>query len=194
MIKIAITGNIAAGKSVVEKFLLNLNYPVIDSDKIVHNLFLNSKKLISQIDYLFGKFDIYNNSGLDRKKLANLVFSDKIYLKQLENIIHPLVIQKINDFINKNSNEAFVFASVPLLFEVGWNYMFDKIIMVASDEKIRLKRLMQRNNLSEQDAYLRINSQMPQDEKIKRADFVIYNNTNYIDLRRQLNTILLQLI
>lgn len=193
MIKIGITGNIAAGKSVVEKFLTDLNYPVIDTDKIVHNLFQTSDYLNKQIKKTFNDYDIYTDGILDRKKLAKVVFSNKKQLKKLEDLTHPMIIEEIIKFFNTKSDAQFAFVSVPLLYEVNWSYLFDKVIIVASDTNIRLKRLIQKRNLTEEDALIRINAQMPQEEKIKLADYTIYNNTDYIELGRQINEILCDL-
>lgn len=194
MIKIAITGNIAAGKTVVEKFLRDMNYPVIDTDKIVHLLFKNSQDLNIQIRESFAGYDIYTDDLIDRKKLAKVVFSDKKLLKRLEENTHPYIIDEVLKFFEKNETENFCFVSVPLLYEVNWTYLFDKVIMVAASDEIRMQRLMYRRNLTEEEALKRMNAQIPQEEKIKFADFVIYNNTNYVDLSRQINHILFKLI
>ncbi len=194
MMKIALTGNIAAGKSVVEKILKDLNYPVIDTDKMVHDLFKNSEDLNIRLREAFGQFDIYTDELIDRKKLAKVVFSDKKLLKTLENITHPFVIDEVLKFFEQHSHENFTFVAVPLLYEVSWSYLFDKVILVAADDEIRMHRLMYRRNLSQQDALKRMNAQISQEEKIKFADFVIYNNTNYVDLNRQINEVLCELI
>jgi len=194
MIKIALTGNIAAGKSVVEKFLRDLNYPVIDTDKVVHDLFVNSEELNIQLREAFGRYDICTNDLIDRKKLAKVVFSNAKLLKRLEEITHPYIIDEVLKFFEQHENENFTFVAVPLLYEVNWGYLFDKVILVAADDEIRMHRLMFRRNLSQEDALKRMNAQIPQEEKIKFADYVIYNNTNYVDLSRQINDVLCKLI
>lgn len=194
MIKIAITGNIAAGKSIVEKILKDLHYPVVDTDKIVHKLFEDSDDLNRELRSAFGDFDICTNHLIDRKKLARIVFSDKKLLSKLEKITHPYIIDEVMKFFEQNTDSNFVFVAVPLLYEVNWTYLFDKVIMVAADDEIRLNRLMFRRNLSEEDALKRMKAQISQEEKIKFADFVIYNNTNYVDLNTQINDVLLHLV
>ena len=188
------TGNIAAGKSVVEKFLRDLNYPVIDTDKVVHDLFVNSEELNIQLREAFGRYDICTNDLIDRKKLAKVVFSNAKLLKRLEEITHPYIIDEVLKFFEQHENENFTFVAVPLLYEVNWGYLFDKVILVAADDEIRMHRLMFRRNLSQEDALKRMNAQIPQEEKIKFADYVIYNNTNYVDLSRQINDVLCKLI
>lgn len=194
MIKIAITGNIASGKSVVEKILKDLHYPVIDTDKVVHDLFIESKELNNQLKMSFADYNIYTENVIDRKKLAKVVFSDKKLLKKLEDITHPFIIDKVLDFFEEHKNENFTFVAVPLLYEVNWTYLFDKVIMVAANDEIRMHRLMYRRNFTKEDALKRMNTQIPQEEKIKFADFVIYNNTNYIALNSQINDILCKLV
>ena len=176
MIRIAITGNIASGKSVVEQFFKNYNYPVIDTDFIVHELFKNSQDLNIQLRESFSGYDIYVDDLIDRKKLAKIVFSDTKLLKKLEQITHPFIIDEVLKFFEQNKNEAFTFVSVPLLYEVNWVYLFDKVLLVAANDDIRLHRLMLRRHLSKDDALKRMNAQISQEEKIKFADFVIYNN------------------
>jgi len=194
MIKIAITGNIAAGKSVVERILADLNYPVVDTDKIVHYLFKNSQDLNIQLRESFAGYDIYTDDLIDRRKLAKVVFSDKKLLRRLEANTHPFIIEEVLKFFERNANANFCFVSVPLLYEVNWTYLFDKVIMVAANDEIRMQRLMLRRNLTKEEALKRMNAQIPQEEKIKFADFVIYNNTNYIDLNRQINDVLCHLV
>ncbi|MGN0006186.1 MAG: dephospho-CoA kinase [Candidatus Gastranaerophilaceae bacterium] len=194
MITIAITGNIASGKSVVEKILKDLHYPVIDTDKVVHDLFIESKELNNQLKMSFADYNIYTENVIDRKKLAKVVFSDKKLLKKLEDITHPFIIDKVLNFFEEHKNENFTFVAVPLLYEVNWTYLFDKVIMVAADDEIRMHRLMYRRNFTQEDALKRMNAQIPQEEKIKFADFVIYNNTNYVALNTQINDILCKLV
>ena len=179
MIKIGLTGNIASGKSFVEDIFKSENIPCLDSDKITHDLLENNFEVIEKIKKVFLKdgFDILDkNKKISRNKLGAVVFNDKEKLKVLESVLHPVIKDRINGFFENNSTEKIAVAVVPLIFEANMTDMFDKIVLVAVDKDIQLKRLMERNNFTKEEALLRINSQISQDEKIKKVDFVIWNN------------------
>ena len=187
MIKIAVTGNIASGKSEAEKILSELGYPVIDTDKITHFLLENSDDVINEIKKLFSGYDIFDeNNGISRKKLGKVVFSDHALLKKLENIIHPQVIKEINKFFKQNKNEKYAFVSVPLLYEANLACLFDKVILIYTNDEIREKRLTENRHYTKEEAQIRMSAQISQDKKIKLADFVIYNNSNLGNFSHQL--------
>ena len=171
MLKIAITGNISAGKSLVENQFRTLGIDVIDADKIAHEV-LNEK--IQLLQNFFGE-EIIKQGQLSREKLAQIVFSDPKKKQKLEKIIHPEVKERIFQFFE---GKKIAIASIPLLFEVGWEKDFDCVIMVIAKDNIRLKRLMERNNFTKEQAKIRINAQMSQGDKIKKSDFVIDNNAS----------------
>lgn len=171
MSRIAIVGNIASGKSSVEKILEEKGYKVFDTDKIAHKILENNSK----VEKVFGT--------TDRKILAHIVFNNPEKMKELENIIHPLVKEEILKI-----EEGFI--SVPQLFEAGYESLFDKIIFVSTSEKLRLERLMKRNNLSKKEATKRIKAQLPEDEKIKKSDFVIKNEGNFEKLQIEVEKVL----
>ena len=161
MLKIAITGNIAAGKSEVEK-IISENYPVYDADKIAHKFLGN----------------------VDRRALGEKVFNDPIARKELESFIHPKVKDEILNIFTKITTPV-VFVSIPLLFETGFDKLFDKVLFVQCNDDIRLEHLMKRNNFTKEQALARMNSQMPQEEKIAKSDYVIYNNSSLDELKKQ---------
>ena len=175
MIKIAITGNIASGKSTVERIFEELGFDVYDTDKIAHKILENSE----EVKGAFGT--------VDRKEIAKIVFSNPEKLKLLESIIHPKVKEELLKIFNHN--EKVVFISVPQLFESGFDILFDKIIFVTADENLRKERLIKRNSLTPEEAQKRIDAQK-EDGKIAKSDFVIENNLDLEKLKSQVEDIL----
>ena len=179
MLKVAIVGNIASGKSTVEKILLNEGYKVYDADVVAHEILASNK-------------DVKREFGtVDRKKLAQIVFSNPEKLKLLESIIHPLVKNEILKIFE--TQEKIIFISVPQLFEAGFESLFDKIIYITAEKAIRLERLMRRNHLTQNEAQVRIDAQKDMNKESK-SDFVIYNNKTFEDLEKELKEILSILI
>ena len=192
MLKVAITGNIASGKSTVEGILRQKGYKVLDSDFVVHEL-LEDENVKKQVISAFAAYDILEDNEISHKKLGKIVFGDEILRKKLESILHPLVKDEIEKFFIKEKDTKFAFVSVPLLFEAKFESIFDKIILVYADDETRLNRLMERNNLPLEYAKNRLKIQMSQDEKIPLAHYVIYNNKSLCDLALNVDEILLLL-
>lgn len=190
MISIAIVGNIASGKSTVENVLREKGYKVFDSDIIAHEVL---EDLSEKIVEAFKDFDILENGKISRKKLGAVVFNNKNLKEKLENIVHPEIKNRIKKIFDENYSEKYVFVSIPLLFEVGWRNLFDKILFIYTEDKIRLRRLMQRNNFTEEEALARITSQLPQEEKAKCSDFVIENNRSIDVLQKYIERFIIQL-
>ena len=184
MLRVAITGNIASGKSQAEKYIAQL-YPVYDADKLAHEVLDNIKDFYS--------LDVFTEGKIDRQKLARLVFDNPDIKFKLEQLVHPKVKEKILEIFKKHSKDNYVFVSVPLLYETGFDLLFDKVLLITVDKNTQLKRLMQRNNLTEEEALKRINSQSPQNDKAKKADFIIENNTDLKNLELQIKQVLLKL-
>nr|WP_321267186.1 dephospho-CoA kinase [uncultured Sulfurimonas sp.] len=178
---IALTGGIATGKSTVASLLALNGMRVIDADSISHEILDAS---ISWVKETFGE-EYVNGSKVERAKLGSLVFSDDKQKKILEDYLHP----KIRDEIQKRSikQDSFKFPyliDIPLFFEKG-SYDIKESVVVYVPLDIQLRRFMKRNGYSEEESLRRINSQMPIDEKKKRATWVIDNSKNLKHLQQE---------
>lgn len=168
MLKIAIVGNIASGKSTVEQIIQDKGYRVFDTDKIAHKILENNTEVEKHFQ------------TCDRKELAKIVFSDSEKLKILESIIHPLVKQELKKIFAKDYEVVFV--SVPQLFEAGFEKMFDRIIYITADKNVRKERLIKRNNLASDEAQKRIDAQKDIGKK-ENSNYVIENNSDFQNLK-----------
>lgn len=170
--KIAITGTIGSGKTEVSIYLRNKGYDVFDCDEI-------NRQLLEDRGYelLHDKFpECFVDNKLDKVKLASIVFSNVDRKVELENIMHPLILEKLQE---RNDNP--LFAEVPLLFEASWDKYFDEKLLIICDEDLALQRLENRG-VEYFEAKKRINNQMSVQEKIKKATRIIYNNGSLDEL------------
>lgn len=184
MIKYAITGNIASGKTTVEEFFIKNGYEVLDTDKVAHDLLDNDA--YETVLKAFGK-EILTGNKIDRIKLGKIVFEDAEKRKILEDIIHPLVKKEILSYFEEKKEEKAVFVAVPLLFEANMETLFDKIILIVADDETRLERLVEKRGLTRNDALRRIKSQLSQFAKFEDSDYVFHNNAELENLENQVN-------
>lgn len=193
MKKIGLTGNIASGKTLSENIFKSYGINVISADDIVHDLLKNDKNVIKKVTNIFSQYDIFDGNLISRKKIAKIVFNNKDLLKKLEKILHKEVIKNIDDFFEKNKNENIAIASIPLLFEAKLQNMFDVIIFIQANEHIRLKRLMNRNNYSQEFAKKIMDSQMNEDLKLPLSNFIIQNNKDETHLKKRIDEVIKKL-
>ena len=177
---IGLTGGIASGKSTVSKYLAEKGFEVYDADKIAKDI-SEKKSVQEEIILTFGDKILDENKNVDRKKLKEIVFEDKEKLEKLNGIIHPKVIDFYKELKEKNTDEIIIF-DVPLLFESGIDKFCDKILVVISDYEIQLNRIVERDKIDRELAEKIIKSQLSNEERIKKADVVIENNSNLEDL------------
>ncbi|MEG6522377.1 dephospho-CoA kinase [Desulfotomaculum sp. 1211_IL3151] len=177
---IGLTGNIASGKSTVGRYLQSLGAKVIDTDRIAREIVLPNTPALKEIVSSFGSGVLNEDLTLDREKLAAIVFNDPQARKKLEHITHPRIEEEIRrqiKYFSRVDPSSVIILEVPLLIEVGWHKWVDQVWLVTVDEGVQIDRLIQRDELSLEQAKGRIASQMPQQEKMKHAD-VIINNSN----------------
>ncbi|HMS41765.1 MAG TPA: dephospho-CoA kinase [Pyrinomonadaceae bacterium] len=176
MLKVGLTGSIAVGKSFVCEVLRELGAFVLDADLTAREVVAPNTVGLQKIVENFGAEILQPNGELDRVKLGAIVFGDEPKRQLLNSIVHPLVIESQNDWLAETEREnpsAIAVIDAALMIESGGYERFTKLIVVWCQPAIQLERLMLRNNLSESEALKRINSQMPQDEKKRYADFLI---------------------
>lgn len=175
MIKVAVTGGIGAGKSVVCSVFSKLGIPVFDADSAAKEIINFNKEARSKLIRLFGE-DIYlPNDTIHRKKLAEIIFNDQIALRNVNNIVHPLVYDNFKNW-TKTQNSPFVIQEAAIVFENGHTDRFDKIITVTAPVEVKIERCLMRDNNSRENVIERMKNQLPDEYKIAHADFVIYND------------------
>ncbi|HEY8424206.1 MAG TPA: dephospho-CoA kinase [Clostridia bacterium] len=187
MLKIAITGGIAAGKTLASKTLESLGAYIIDADIVSREVTASTegKKRIMQA---FGEEFFDANGELDRRKFREYVFADKERVKLLNSLIHPLIKQSIIDKLNSLQDLPVVFVVIPLLIEIGMVEVFDRIWTISSEPETRIKRLIRRDNISEQQAYNILSNQASEKEREKIADVIIRNDGGEQEFVEQIKT------
>ena len=195
-IVVGLTGGISTGKSTVTNIIIEDGFKVIDADKIAREVVEIGKPAYEDIVRVFGEEILDKNLNIDRKKLGSIIFSNKEYRMKLNAIVHPRVFQTMREKLKDYSIEnAVVFLDIPLLIEEmniinGYGINFDEIWVVYTKEKIQIERLMDRDNISYQDAYKKIKSQMPIEQKTEYANRIIDNNNGLNELVVQVKKLL----
>lgn len=191
-IVIGLTGSIATGKSTVASMFIDIGIPVIDADRIAREVVEPGEEAYKKVVETFGEEILLEDRSLNRPKLGRIVFSDEEKRNQLNSIVHPAIRKRMlekRDAYLKNG-EGCVVLDIPLLFESKLEHFVDKIIVVYVDEDVQLERLLERNQLTKEEALQRIRSQMPVKDKIELADAVIDNNGTIEHSFKQLKEIL----
>ncbi len=188
MKKIALTGSIATGKSTVLNILKNLGFSTFSCDEVVKK-FYEKPYIQKKIFKNLGEEILGEQRKIDKKKILEKMTKDPLFRKKLENIFHPLVKKALLDFIKKNEKkENIVFAEIPLLYEVGWENLFDEVWVVSCNENLQKKRLAEKG-LGKWGEIL-LSLQIPLKEKEKKAHRVIYSDKSLEDLEKEIKEIL----
>ena len=191
---IGITGSIGTGKSTVSNYLISKGYSVVDADKIskgAYNIGSNGYKAILEV---FGVEILNSNGEVDRKKIKKIVFDNSNMLQRLNMAIHPIIINEIEKEIEiLLESQNVVFLDAPLLIETELNKKVNKIIVVICDKNEQINRIIKRDKITADMAISIINSQMSIDEKLKFADYVVYNNSTIENLYSQVDEIILEI-
>ncbi len=179
---IGLTGGIGSGKSTVAEFIEEFGFPVYYSDERAKDIVNDNEELKAKIRELLGE-EAYDENGLyNRKFVADKVFNNRELLEQLNHIIHPAVRIDFDTWVKKQT-KYLVFKETALLFELKLNRDCYKSVLVTAEDNIRMKRVMDRDGKTYREVQTIMEKQMPEKDKIKLADCIIYNNTNLEDLK-----------
>ena len=191
----ALTGGIATGKSHVRAEFERLGVPTIDADVLARGAVAPGSPGLTAVAERFGR-DVLDASGaLDRKKLGTVVFADPQARRDLEKIVHPAVRQAIDEwFAALPPNHPLAIADIPLLYETGRHGEFDAVVVTTCDPDTQLRRVMARDGITEREARQRIAAQMPAEDKIRRATYVIRTDGAFDDTSRLVRDVYNQLV
>lgn len=197
---IGLTGGIATGKSTVSQIFMEKGYPLIDADKIARRVVKINQPAYVKIVEEFGENILLKDKNIDRKVLGNIIFNNKRAREKLNSITHPYIFETIKIDIDKLSQENhIIFLDIPLLFEQydlwgKFNIRFDEIWLVYVNKNLQIQRLMKRDNISEEEALRKIESQMTMDNKKARSSKIIDNSGDIEHLNKQIDKLLSELI
>lgn len=175
MIKIGITGGIGSGKSTICKIFETLEIPIYYADISAAVIVNKNLQVKSQLTAKFGE-DLYEFGMLDRKKLSSIIFNNSEALAFVNSLIHPAVKLDYENWLENNKLAPYTLKEAAILFESGAHTQVDKIICVYAPQDIKIQRVINRESITHNEVMRRILSQMPDEEKMKRSDFVIYND------------------
>ncbi|HWP52729.1 MAG TPA: dephospho-CoA kinase [Pyrinomonadaceae bacterium] len=196
MLKVGLTGSIAVGKSFVLSVLAELGGHVFDADEIAREVVQPGTKGLKAVCDAFGEGVVNADGTLNRARLGSIVFADEAKRTRLNNLLHPLIIAVQDDRIRELQQHdpgGIVIIDAALMIESGGFRRLDKLIVVHCRPEIQLQRLMLRDGLSREAAEQRINSQMPQEQKKKYADFLIDTSVDFDSTRAQVKAVYEQL-
>ena len=188
MLVIGLTGGIATGKDSVALLLENQGAQIIDADKIARKLLEPGQPAFDKVVSIFGRDILDFEGSIKRKILADIIFKNESKREELNSILHPAIIdEEWNKVlsIKRHNPEAIAVINAALLIESGNYKNVDKLILVVANETLAIKRLMEKSGLSREEALSRINSQMPESEKRKYADYIIETNGTFEELRKK---------
>ena len=184
--RVGLTGGVASGKSTVSVMLADLGAVVVDADLLAREVVASRTPGLAAIAARFGSGVLASDGTLDRPALGRIVFGDNKARAALEAIIHPEVYRRIREwFANLPAPTRVAIADIPLVFETGHNHDFDEVVVAACDPDEQVRRVMARDNLTDADARARLAAQWPIEEKVKRANHVIWTDRGFAETDRQ---------
>jgi dephospho-CoA kinase len=194
---LGITGNIASGKSLLAGAFARKGAAVIDADQLAREVVAPGGPVLRQLVESFGAEILRANGELDRERLGQIVFAAAAARKELNRLTHPAIAELAGrrlQQLKRTPGVPLVVYEAPLLFEAGAEKRVDLVLVVSIDPRVQLQRLMDRDQLDEIAAQTRIEAQMPQQEKLARADFVINNSGSVAEALRQVDDLWVRLV
>lgn len=183
MLRVGLTGGIGSGKSTVAEIFSELGITVIDADRIAHQLTQSGTECFNEIIRLFGKEYIAESGELNRKKIAESVFSDPAKKIALENILHPKIKQRMIQEAKKVKHSSYIIFSVPLLFESNFTDLIDKSVVIDADDAVRIERIKRRDGRTEEQIRQIMKHQIDRNTRLQQADDILHNNGDIDSLR-----------
>ncbi|MDD2484064.1 MAG: dephospho-CoA kinase [Eubacteriales bacterium] len=190
MKRIGLTGGIGSGKSTVSRYLMEKGYPVLDADEIAKELLSAGSETLMELKEAFGEKTLLPDGTLDRKYVADLVFSDSSKKAILDKITHGKVLEEILLRASRLGEDAIVFIDAALLFEAGIDKYVDETWVVDAGDDVRIQRVMDRDGLSKAEIQKRINNQMNRRDRLKKANYVLDNSGSKESIYGQVNKLL----
>ncbi len=192
---VGLTGGIATGKSTVTQMFKSIDIPVVETDKIAKDMLMKGTEGYEEVIAFFSKSILLTDNEINRKKLAQIVFSNPQRRKRLNEIVHPRVKSIVKTEIQKYKElgTKMIVIDVPLLFETDFIDLVDKTIVVYTTYKRQKERLMERERIDKEYAEIKISAQMPLNRKVDLADYVIDNSASILNTRKEFNKIVSEL-
>lgn len=193
---VGLTGGMGSGKTTIGQIFRDLGAHVIDADKISRALVEPGKPAWQEIVDLLGKCVLIDDQTLDRGKIADIIFNDAKKKEGLEAILHPRVMaeeQRLFKDIRNGDPSALVIIDAALLIESGNHRKVQKVIVIACDEETRIQRIMAKSTFTREDVERRLRQQMPLEDKIKYADYVLHNDSGFPELKEKVEALFHQL-
>ncbi|MGB3947910.1 MAG: dephospho-CoA kinase [Bacteroidia bacterium] len=186
MFKVGITGGIGVGKTTVCKVFELLGVPIYYSDEAA-KIVIETQNVKTKIIEAFDSDVLTSDNALDKKKLAAIVFNDKSKLNVLNSIVHPAVDAHFKQWLSAHATDSYIIKEAAILFESGASLAMDKVITVTAPLELKIQRAMMRDTSTREQIEERIKNQMNDDEKIKRSNFVIYNDNQQLVIPQVIN-------
>jgi len=189
MLRIGLTGGIASGKSAASDYFASLGIPVIDTDLLSRELVQPGSEGLQRIVETFGKSVLDETGALDRARLRQLVFASDTQRGQLEDILHPLIRDRVEELVATIGNAPYVIIVIPLLVETRYPIPVDRVLVIDTAEAQQLDRLMQRDDISIEQAQIMLDAQASREQRLQQADDIVRNDAGIEELQAELLTL-----